>query len=169
MAESAAVRFACDAMLGGLARWLRAAGYDASWREGIDDWDLIRQARREQRTLLSSDTGIFRIGIVRDGDLPALFVPHGLGKQEQLAFVLRSLKLSQRPPRCMACGGELTDVAKDQARERVPARSFEWVERFFECRRCRQLFWEGTHWRKIAAALAAVTSLASSATPTTTP
>ena len=29
--------FACDAMLGGLARWLRAAGYDASWEHGIDD------------------------------------------------------------------------------------------------------------------------------------
>jgi len=58
--------FACDAMLGGLARWLRAAGYDASWTEGIDDWDLVRLARREGRVLLSSDTGIFKIGVVRD-------------------------------------------------------------------------------------------------------
>ena len=38
-------RFACDAMLGGLARWLRAAGYDACWQEGIDDGELIRLAR----------------------------------------------------------------------------------------------------------------------------
>lgn len=30
-------RFACDAMLGGLARWLRAAGYDATWTYGIED------------------------------------------------------------------------------------------------------------------------------------
>ena len=95
-------RFACDAMLGGLARWLRAAGYDASWQEGIDDWDLVRLARREGRVLLSSDTGIFRIGIVRDGEVPALFVPRGRPVQEQLAFVLQKFKLRLRPQRCMA-------------------------------------------------------------------
>src|SRR5205823_5854209 len=99
-------RFACDAMLGGLARWLRAAGYDACWQEGIHDWDLIRLADREGRILLSSDTGIFRIGIIRDGDQPALFVPHGLRPQSELAFVLHQLVLPLRSPRCMACGGE---------------------------------------------------------------
>src|SRR5438552_1862899 len=53
------LRIACDAMLGGLARWLRAAGYDACWQSGIDDHDLIRLARDQGRTLLSSDTRIF--------------------------------------------------------------------------------------------------------------
>src|SRR5206468_2540549 len=33
----AAVRFWCDAGLGGLARWLRAAGYEAAWQAGIAD------------------------------------------------------------------------------------------------------------------------------------
>src|SRR5262245_61660258 len=107
-------------MLGGLARWLRAAGYDAAWRADIDDWDLIRLARREERVLLSSDTGIFRIGIVRDGDVPALFIPHGLRKREQLAFVLEHLKLPLREPRCMACGGPLHEQSRDAVQERVP-------------------------------------------------
>ena len=107
--------FACDAMLGGLARWLCAAGYDACWTEGIDDWDLVRQAQREGRLLLSSDTGIFRIGVVRDGDVQALFVPHGLNKSQQLAFVLKELGLRPRTPRCMACGGALIEVPPEQA------------------------------------------------------
>lgn len=145
--------FACDAMLGGLARWLRAAGYDASWREGIDDWDLVRLARREGRVLLSSDTGIFRIGVVRDGEVPALFVPHGLGKREQLAFVLKQLGLGPLPPRCMTCGGTLREVPREQARARVPPRTFAWVDQFFECGRCGRLFWPGSHWRHIADAL----------------
>jgi uncharacterized protein with PIN domain len=68
-------RFACDAMLGGLARWLRAAGYDASWHDGIDDGELIRLARREGRTVLSSDGDVFAFAVVRDGQVPALFVP----------------------------------------------------------------------------------------------
>ena len=142
--------FACDAMLGGLARWLRAAGYDASWRADVGDWELIRLALREQRILLTSDTGILRIGIVRDGDVPAVFIPHGLNKQEQLTFVLRRLNLPLREPRCMACGGPLTEVPKDQIRGRVPPRTVDWLQRFYECARCRKLFWQGTHWQHIA-------------------
>jgi uncharacterized protein with PIN domain len=140
-------------MLGGLARWLRAAGYDAYWRGDIGDRDLIDLAQREGRVLLTSDTGILRYGVVRDGEVAALFIPHGLGKQEQLAFVLRQLQLPVREPRCMACGGELIEVPKEQIRDRVPARTFAWVERFFICGRCHQLFWQGTHWRRIAAVL----------------
>jgi uncharacterized protein with PIN domain len=137
-------------MLGGLARWLRAAGYDASWKADVEDWELIRLALREQRTLLTSDTGILRIGIVRDGEVPALFIPHGLGKQEQLSFVLGALKLPLREPRCMACGGPLALVSKEETRGRVPPRTFAWVHQFYECEKCRQLFWQGTHWQHIA-------------------
>src|SRR5258708_452047 len=89
--DSSQLQFACDAMLGGLARWLRAAGYDSSWKADVGDWELVRLSLREGRILLSSDTGIFRIGIVRDAEVPALFVPHGLSKQEQLVFFLGRL------------------------------------------------------------------------------
>jgi uncharacterized protein with PIN domain len=150
--------FACDAMLGGLARWLRAAGFEAFWQADIQDWDLIRQARREGLVLLSCDTGIFRIGLVRDGDVPALLIPTGLSKREQLAFVLKELSLVPGPPRCMACGGTLRPVAKEQVRTRVPPRSFAWVDAIFECERCDQLFWNGTHWHQIAQTLEQVQS-----------
>ncbi len=150
MPFTAPPQFACDAMLGGLARWLRAAGYEASWTVDIDDWELIRLARREGRVLLTCDTGILHIGVIRDGDVPALLIPHGLTKQAQLRFVLDKLNLPAREPRCMACGGALTEVPKEQVRERAPPRSFAWLNRFFECTRCGQLFWEGTHWQRIS-------------------
>src|SRR5437588_8777301 len=105
-------RFACDAMLGGLARWLRAAGYDASCHGGIDDRDLIRLSRDEVRTLLSCDTHIFQFAVIRDGVQPALFVPLRLSPREQLAFVLKKLRLNLHQPRCMLCGGELVEVPK---------------------------------------------------------
>ena len=103
-------RFACDAMLGGLARWLRAAGYDASWHDGIAYPELVRLAGAEGRTVLSSDGDIFEFALVRDGVVPALFVPRGEPVQAQLASVLRVLGLALREPRCMACGGELAEV-----------------------------------------------------------
>jgi uncharacterized protein with PIN domain len=74
MASSTAPRFVCDAMLGGLARWLRAAGYDASWQNEIDDHALIRLAQAEGRTLLSCDSEIFLFRVFGDNRVPALSV-----------------------------------------------------------------------------------------------
>jgi uncharacterized protein len=146
-------RFCCDAMLGGLARWLRVAGYDASWKPDIDDWELIRMSRREHRILLSCDTGIFKIGIVRDGLLPSLFIPHGLSKQSQLECVFERLCLRILEPRCMTCGGVLAEVPKASVEGRVPPRTYAWIEEYFECTRCKKLFWRGTHWLRISSAL----------------
>src|SRR5437763_10710997 len=116
-------------MLGGLARWLRAAGYDASCHGGIDDRDLIRLSRNEGRTLLSCDSRIFHFAVIRDGVQPALFVPLRDSPREQLAFVLKELCLSPSEPRCMACGGVLVEMPKEQLRDRVPPRTFAWLER----------------------------------------
>jgi uncharacterized protein with PIN domain len=136
-------------MLGGLARWLRAAGYDASWHDGIKDSDLVRLVQAEGRTVLSSDEDIFAYALVRDGIVRALFVPRGEPVQAQLAHVLRALDLPLRDPRCMACGGELSALSKEAARDRVPARSLAGHEHFWECVRCKQVFWQGTHWKTI--------------------
>jgi len=146
-------RFACDAMHGALSRWLRAAGYDAFWQAGIPDWDLVRHAAAEGLVLLSSDTGIFRIGIVRDGEVRSLFIPHGLTTEAALAFVLGRLNLPLREPRCMACGGALAARTRDQVAGRVPPRSLAAAADFRECTRCARVFWQGTHWERIAARL----------------
>ncbi|MFO8012173.1 MAG: Mut7-C RNAse domain-containing protein [Phycisphaerae bacterium] len=145
--------FWCDAMLGALARWLRAAGYDAAWEEGIDDADLLRRALADDRILLTCDTELARHGAIRSGRVPALLLPHGLDKVEQLRFVFERLGLERRSARCMACGGRLERVPKASARPEVPARTFRWCDEYFRCRRCAKVFWRGTHWRKIEAAL----------------
>ena len=44
----------CDAMLGGLARWLRAAGYDAGFAYGIEDRALVRRAMETGTSARSS-------------------------------------------------------------------------------------------------------------------
>jgi uncharacterized protein with PIN domain len=159
MNNSPEMCFACDAMLGGLARWLRAAGYDAFWQEGIADHELIRLARERGRTLLSADTGLFEFAIIRDGVQPALFVPLRLRPVQQLGIVLRKFGLALRQPRCMVCGGELVEAPRDQVKTRVPPRTFAWLDEFWECSRCRRVFWRGTHWQRIEKALQSATNL----------
>ncbi len=144
----------CDAMLGGLARWLRAAGYDAEFTYGIDDARLIQRARRTGAALLSSDGRLFERNVIKRGQVRALFVPRELGKLQQLRFVLEKLALPVRAmPRCMACGGELTEVDRSTIRGEVPAKAFAACRQFWRCGRCGKLLWRGTHWRRITAAL----------------
>src|SRR4051812_32005467 len=99
--------FLCDAMLGGLARWLRAAGYDAEFDPHIDDGSLVRRAAAGGQIVLSSDSGIFERTVVRTASVRALYVPRGQDKLAQLRFVLRAFELPVCEPRCMTCGGAL--------------------------------------------------------------
>ena len=64
-------------MLGGLAKWLRAGGYDAYYaREGTDvsDRTLTAKALAERRVLLTSDGGFLERKPVRDGHSAVSFL-----------------------------------------------------------------------------------------------
>jgi hypothetical protein len=149
-----AMRFFCDAMLGGLARWLRAAGYDSAFELGIDDGVLVRRARESGRVLLSSDGGVFKRAVVRDGIVRSLYVPRELDKMAQLGFVLRRFELPLRDSRCMNCGGELVAIDKALVAGKAPPRAYACCDRFYRCASCDKLLWEGTHWRSITERLA---------------
>lgn len=146
-------RFLCDAGLGGLARWLRAAGYEAGWKPRIEDSDLILEAQHRGCLLLTTDSVLMERRLLRDRILPALWVPPTLTKLEQLQFVLDELGLPCRLPRCMACGGELRPVDKASVRDRIPPRTLRWLDEYFLCGTCDKLFWHGTHWQRIQAKL----------------
>ncbi|MGF1579082.1 MAG: Mut7-C RNAse domain-containing protein [Gemmataceae bacterium] len=146
-------KFACDAMLGSLSRWLRAAGYDSFWQEGIDDGELVLLSQREDRILISCDTGIFKRGLVRDGVVSSLQLPNSLGTQEQLQRVMEHFQLFVREPRCMACSGEIREVPKELVQDKVPERTYERIDQFWQCTQCEQPFWQGTHWTAISEVL----------------
>lgn len=142
-------------MLGGLAKWLRAAGHDALYAsEDTDTADraLLRLAMREERVLLTSDGGFLERGPVRDGEVSFLLVPH-LPIEDQLRLVSRHFGLGRRAPRCMKCNGELERLPWEAAEQHVPPKVADRQKEFFRCRRCGRLFWYGTHWERIGGRL----------------
>ena len=155
-AADAPPAFWCDAMLGGLARWLRAAGYDAAWVEGIDDADLVRRALADGRILLTADTQLARHGAIRSGRVRAVLIPAGQTKFEQLRYVAGVLSLERRAARCMACGGCLRPIPREAARPEVPPRTYQWCREFLRCDRCAKVFWRGTHWHRIETRLSSL-------------
>jgi uncharacterized protein with PIN domain len=150
------ILFFCDAGLGGLARWLRAAGYDARWEEGIHDDELLRRSDRLGAILLTTDSLLMERNLIRNRVIPAVWVPPAVGIPDQLAMVFQELDLSVQSPRCMACGGDLNPVQKEAARERIPPKTYRWRDEYFQCSRCDKLFWLGTHWEKITSKLSLV-------------
>jgi uncharacterized protein len=142
-------RFLCDAGLGGLARWLRAAGYEARWRLDIHDQELIREAQREGLTIVTTDSLLMERRVIRSGELKAVWIPPALRARQQLAAVLNELRLPVLESRCMGCGGVLQRVDKEAVRDQIPARTYQWLEEFWRCSACGKLFWQGTHYERI--------------------
>jgi len=137
-------------MFGGVARWLRMLGVDASFTPGIEDAALVEHARGESRILISSDGRLFERRALASGEVAGLRVPVGLALEDQVRFVVESLRIRPGFPRCSACNGELAAVSRDEIADRVPARSLIWAREFFICTVCGHVFWEGTHWRRIS-------------------
>ena len=142
-------RFICDAMLGGLARWLRAAGYPACFDPAISDGALVRRAYEEDMVLVTSDSGVMERYAVAEGLVTSVFIPLGLSPIEQLRHLMEELDLQLRQPRCMECGAELCEVALERVEERVPEKVKRSCDRFFLCSGCDKVYWRGTHWEDI--------------------
>lgn len=143
-------RIICDAGLGGLARWLRAIGCDAEWIQDISDDQLIAEAERLNAIIITTDTPLLDRRVFHEGRVKALWVPPTLKVLEQLRLVRAELNLSPLESRCMRCGGELAEVPKESVADRIPPKTYKWINQYFQCVRCGKLFWHGTHWNRIA-------------------
>jgi uncharacterized protein with PIN domain len=143
------ILFFCDAGLGGLARWLRAAGYQAFWEPRIDDDELLRKARNLGAAIVTTDSMLMERRVLRDRIISALWLPPTLSISGQLARAFGEFDLSVGKPRCMSCGGELAPGSKESLKDRIPPKTYHWLDEYFVCTSCGKLFWHGTHWQRI--------------------
>ena len=146
--ETGAAAFAVDAMLGGLARWLRILGYDTFYDPGIEDAELVRRASREGRWLLTRDAGLPREWRVEGCVLVESDEP-----LDQLREVVERLGL--RPAeeraftRCTRCNAPLEPVGPAEVRDEVPDRVHVRHREFRRCPECGRIYWEGSHVRRM--------------------
>lgn len=144
-------RFAADAMLGRLARWLRVLGHDTWYDIAVADPDLVRIAGEEQRVLLTRDRHLLRE--LRPAQ--ALEI-----RQDDPLLQLRDVAgaLALQPPahlftRCLLCNAPLQEIAREQAAAAL-AHGLEGVAGpVLRCPSCGRLYWEGSHTRRMRAAL----------------
>ncbi len=145
-------RFAVDIMLGKLAKWLRALGFDArsmplDERARIDSLvseGYIPVTRREKFRHIEG------VIFIRDDH-----------QFEQLKELLSTLDVGideLRPfSRCSRCNVELVQIPREAAFGAVPDYVFETVSDFRKCPECARVYWPGSHRKRMVEKLKSAT------------
>ncbi len=150
-------RFVVDRMLGKLTRWLRLLGFDTlgavdmPLREREDDI-LVGLALAEGRVLLTRDKVLCRRAARRGVRCLLLRSDRVLS---QLAEVRDAFNFKFEPgmERCSLCNGELRKLAESEfdvleEKPYVYPHTLNFKE-FWICRECGQVYWKGSHWKRI--------------------
>jgi uncharacterized protein with PIN domain len=121
-------------MLLRLGRWLRLLGQNVANPIDTNDSDLLDQAKREKRILLTRDKRLAEackrqaIGciLIRSSHLP----------EQLLEMGQRGVLLELDPKRCTLCNCSLQEVESHKRKT--------WI-----CTGCKRLYWEGSHWKNM--------------------
>jgi uncharacterized protein len=148
-------RLLADAMLGGLARWLRVLGFDVVHEPHLDDAALVALAVAERRLILTRDRKLVERRLARSHLLIASErVP------EQLRQVLDALAVEPAAARvltrCLRCNELLAPLDPEKARPRVPAFVARTQNRYRQCPVCGRVYWAATHAARMRERLAAM-------------
>jgi uncharacterized protein with PIN domain len=147
----ARARFVADAMLGSLSRKLRVLGFDtAYYRSGGDD-ALLVLASDEGRIILTSDRTL--ASLARARGVRALLV-EGRNDRARIRSIVSAARASGVPLRrgdslCSVCGATLLPLARSAALGLVPPTVGRRHRLFFRCSACGQVYWRGSHWKKL--------------------
>jgi hypothetical protein len=147
-------RFVADAHLGGLARFLRMAGFDTLYQNDFADEAIETIASLEHRIVLTRDRELLK----RRGVLRGCYV-RALKPEPQLReiFVRYTLAPAVRPfSLCLNCNMPLHAIDKAAVADRLPPSVRACHEQFQHCRNCGGVFWKGSHWRRMRALIADV-------------
>lgn len=139
--------FVLDTQLGRLARYLRLLGLDTLYRNDYSDDGIAHIASEQRRTLLTRDRMLLHRSIITHG-----YFVRATDPLKQVGEVLQRFDLYNdiKPlSRCIRCNGTLTEVDKDAVIDRLEPKTRRYYNHFRICRDCDQVYWEGSHFRKM--------------------
>ncbi len=145
-------KFVCDAMLGSLARKLRAFGFDASYYKEGSDAGILEASVAGGRIILTSDRRLAARALSKG--VAALLIEGGTEGRRVRALVRAAKEsgfaLERGDPLCSVCGGELEAKTRAEVVPLVPKSVAVRHRRFFRCASCGRVYWKGSHWKKLS-------------------
>jgi uncharacterized protein with PIN domain len=149
-------KFVSNGHLGKLTRRLRLLGLDVVYDRDADDRSLLERMLGENRALLTRDRRLLMHAIVQHG-----YYPRSQNPEEQTLEVIRRFNLrSDLSPftRCLRCNALLTLVSKADVVTQLEPLTRIYYEDFRRCVGCGKIYWAGTHFPKLQAQVAELTS-----------
>ncbi len=144
------MRFLTDGMLGKLTRWLRMLGHDVEYTDSMDDKELIKKAKKENRVLLTRDLELYKQTITKGADAFLVESPDQTANLAGLAKRFRfPLEVDVRVSRCPKCNGRIKTVSKTSISNKIPSTTSSNYNKFWQCQNCGQIYWRGAHWKRI--------------------
>ena len=143
------MKFIVDHNVGKLVKWLRMLGYDTEFFTGEDDWQMIITALKQDKIIITRDSGIMKYGVVNSGKVKAILVESD-NPEEQIRQVNGALNLdfySGLFNRCMECNYLLEERTVTEVKDRVPPYVYKTQKEYLECPGCNRIYWKGTHWQ----------------------
>jgi uncharacterized protein with PIN domain len=139
--------FFVDAMLGNIARKLRLLGYDSQYFSDIDDEKLIDSARKEKRIIISKDEELIKKS--QKFGMRSIHITKEEEIEEFLEIInsvnLKRIQINGNIARCPKCNSLTESVDKEIIKERIPQGVLKLNDKFWICKYCNQIYWEGTH------------------------
>lgn len=148
------MKFIADGMLGKLTRWLRMLGQDVEYSRSLNDEQLIKTAKAENRILLTRDLKLYQLARKRGVNTTLV---EGATEAEKLACLTKwfdvKLEIDVTVSRCPKCNTTIRSVSKDEIVGRIPEATSTYYDEFWECHGCGQIYWRGSHWSRIGKTL----------------
>lgn len=142
--------FLVDAMLGNVARKLQLLGFDSEYSD-IDDLKLIEKAKNEKRIIISKDHDL--IARAKKQGITSVHVT-AEDEIEQFLEILKHVPveldaITGDTARCTKCNSLTLPIQKSKVIDKVLPKVLEYNDEFWECDSCGQIYWEGTHIKKL--------------------
>ncbi|NOX38598.1 MAG: hypothetical protein GXO78_13795 [Calditrichaeota bacterium] len=136
------MKFLCDSMLIGLARYLRFLGHDVEVVSSFPDAHR-RYTCFKDRIFLTTSPAHWHLWPGTQKHL----IPSGRLEEQfrQLCQTLPILQDLNFLSRCSRCNVAIEPVEKAAVKQVVPEKVYQWVDQFYRCPSCQRVYWEGGH------------------------
>lgn len=143
------MRFLFDEMLKRLCSWCRILGIESQFIAGKSDSYLLGYAKKNELIMVTRD---LQLSLRCESNGVRCILIRSERIDEQIAQLLEESGAVVSFPdktRCAFCNSELESVPKDTIKAKVPQNVYENHEKFWICRECGKIYWEGGHWANI--------------------
>jgi uncharacterized protein with PIN domain len=140
-------KFVLDSHLGRLAAYLRLLGIDSLYRNDYADEEITEISHNENRICLTRDRGLLKRNIITRG-----YCLRSMDSRQQVKEVLRRFDLVRKVKpfqRCVHCNGMLEDVDKNEIIDQLLPKTKQYYDEFRRCSECGQVYWKGSHFKRI--------------------